>query len=162
MDEDWVLGCLSKRNKYIYEKCALEGVSQSAVANTLGLTQSSVSRRLKKILHVIEWQRLKDGRSKSAIKEEFDFCQMEWGNDTEFGENVIIDYFLGCILEPQDLMNFIGWFYSAKELKRYTFKAWRKLSQIDAEEYVTNFLLHCSVPLHSYIINNYGHLPLGF
>jgi DNA-directed RNA polymerase specialized sigma subunit len=51
MDEDWVLDCLSKRNKYIYEKCVIDGVSQSAVAKELGLTQSSVSRRLIKILH---------------------------------------------------------------------------------------------------------------
>jgi DNA-directed RNA polymerase specialized sigma subunit len=51
MDENWVLDCLSKRNKYIYEKCVVEGVSQSAVAKELGLTQSSVSRRLIKILH---------------------------------------------------------------------------------------------------------------
>ena len=162
MDEDWVLGCLSKRNRYIYEKCVLEGVSQSAVAKELNVTQSSVSRRLKKMLYGIEWQRLKEGRSKSAIQEELDFHQMERANDTELGESIIVDYFLGCVLEPQDLMNFIGWFYSAKELKRYTFKAWRKLAEIDVEEYVTSFLLRCSMPLRSYIINTYGHLPLGF
>lgn len=54
MDEDWVLDCLSKRNKYIYEKCVIEGVSQSAVAKELNVTQSSVSRRLKKMLYGIE------------------------------------------------------------------------------------------------------------
>ena len=69
MDEDWVLDCLSKRNKYIYEKCVVEGVSQSAVAKELRLTQSSVSRRLKKILYAMEWQRLKAGRIKREIKE---------------------------------------------------------------------------------------------
>ena len=145
MDEDWVLDCLSKRNKYIYEKCVVEGVSQSAVAKELGLTQSSVSRRLKKILYAMEWQRLKDGRSKREIKEELDFRQMERANDTELGEGLLVDYFLGSILEEQDLINFIGWFYSAKELKRYTFKAWRKLGKVNVEEYVTNFLLRCSM-----------------
>lgn len=131
MDEDWVLDCLSKRNKYIYEKCVVEGVSQSAVAKELHLTQSSVSRRLKKILYAMEWQRLKDERSKREIKEELDFRQMERANDTELGESVLVDYFLGYVLESQDLMNFIGWFYSAKELKRYTFKAWRKLGKVN-------------------------------
>ena len=123
MDEDWVLDCLSKRNKYIYEKCVIEGVSQSAVAKELKLTQSSVSRRLKKILYAMEWQRLKDRRTKREIKEELDFRQMERANDTELGEGLLVDYFLGSILEEQDLINFIGWFYSAKELKRFTFKA---------------------------------------
>ena len=79
----------------------------------------------------MEWQGLKDGRSKREIQEELDFRQMERANDTELGESVIVDYFLGCVLAPQDLMNFIGWFYSAKELKRYTFKAWRKLGQVN-------------------------------
>ena len=162
MDEDWVIDCLSKRNKYIYEKCVIEGVSQSAVAKELNLTQSSVSRRLKKILYAMEWQRLKDGRSKREIKEELDFRQMERANDTELWESVLVDYFLGSILEEQDLINFIGWFYSAKELKRYTFKAWRKLGKVNVEEYVTNFLLRCSMPLRSYIINTYGHLQFGF
>ena len=152
MDEDWVLDCLSKRNKYIYEKCVVEGVSQSAVAKELGLTQSSVSRRLKKILYAMEWQRLKDGRSKREIKEELDFRQMERANDTELGEGLLVDYFLGSILEEQDLINFIGWFYSAKELKRYTFKAWRKLGKVNVEDYIIDFLLRCSMPLRSYII----------
>lgn len=162
MDEDWVFDCLSKRNKYIYEKCVVEGISQSVVAKELGLTQSSVSRRLKKILYAMEWQRLKDGRSKREIKEELDFRQMERANDTELGESVLVDYFLGAILEEQDLINFIGWFYSAKELKRYTFKAWRKLGKVNVEDYITDFLLRCSMPLRSYIINTYGHLQLGF
>ena len=118
-----MLDCLSKRNKYIYEKCVIEGVSQSAVAKELKLTQSSVSRRLKKILYAMEWQRLKDRRTKREIKEELDFRQMERANDTELGGSVLVDYFLGSILEEQDLINFIGWFYSAKELKRFTFKA---------------------------------------
>ncbi len=162
MDENRVLDCLSKRNKYIYKKYVVEGVSQSAVAKELNLTQSSVSRRLKKILYAMEWQRLKDGRGKREIKEELDFRQMERANDTELGESVLVDYFLGSILEEQDLINFIGWFYSAKELKRYTFKAWRKLGKVNVEDYVTDFLLRCSMSLRSYIINTYGHLQLGF
>ena len=92
------------------------------------------------------------------IKEELDFRQMERANDTELGESVLVDYFLGSILEEQDLINFIGWFYSAKELKRYTFKAWRKLGKVNVEDYIIDFLLRCSMPLRSYIINTYGHL----
>ena len=43
----------------------------------------------------MEWQRLKDGRSKREIKEELAFRQMERANDTELGESVLVDYFLG-------------------------------------------------------------------
>jgi hypothetical protein len=53
VDEDWVLDCLFKRNRYIYEKCVVEVVIQSVDAKELGLTQSSVSRRLKKILYAM-------------------------------------------------------------------------------------------------------------
>ena len=40
------------------------------------------------------------------IKEELDFRQMEWANDTELGESVLVDYFLGSILEEQDLIDY--------------------------------------------------------
>ena len=88
------------------------------ITNSSHRCLSANIRRLKKILYAMEWQRLKDGRGKREIKEELDFRQMERANDTELGESVLVDYFLGYILEEQNLINFIGWFYNAKELKR--------------------------------------------
>ena len=40
-----------------------------------------------------------------------------------------MDYFLGSILEEQDLINFIGWFYSAKELKKIVKRLKKKTTE---------------------------------
>lgn len=126
LDREAAIANCSKTDKAIYYLILERDYSQEETAEILSIDQATVSRKLKEIKGVLKRQFLTDGTN---TKTDIDFY-IAWEElcatgKTKNGDDVILEYILRT-LTPKDLQLFLYWFYSLKELVRYTFTADRR------------------------------------
>ena len=132
--------------------------SQEETAEILGVDQATVSRKLKEIKGVLERQHLTNGTN---TKTDIDFY-VAWKElcatgKTKNDDDVILEYVLRT-LTSEDLLWFLYWFYSIKELIRYMLK-YLITREAHIEEDIQNFMSKASSNGKKHFEECYGNQP---
>lgn len=122
LDREAVLATLEKEDRRIYHYRIEKDRTQSETAEILGISQSTVSRKLKEINAKLERQFLTDGDNTEA---DIDFY-VAWNELCATGKTKddydVLIIFVLRFLAPDDLCLFLHWFYGLKELSRFIMK----------------------------------------
>lgn len=123
LDREAVIDKLSKRDKQIYFLCGEMEYTQAEAAEIMKLEQSTVSRRLKYIYDLLETDRLNDGtRTPEEIEFEKKWQELLRTGKTKNDDDILLDHIFTC-LYPDDLWQFLHWYYSFGELCRYMLRS---------------------------------------
>lgn len=98
------------------------GNSQKEIAKRLGKTQSFVSKRLAKLIHQIEFERLNDGtRSDKEIEFELAWKKFIYTHKMPNGIDVLVDTF-NYLIGPELVEELLLWYYSFGEYYKTAYK----------------------------------------
>lgn len=122
LDREAVLATLDEDDCQIYRMRIEQDRTQAETAEVLGISQSTVSRKLKEINALLERQFLTDGDNSEA---DIDFY-VAWNelcstSKLSNDDDLLLTYILRFI-DPDDLDEFLQWFYGLKELSRFILK----------------------------------------
>lgn len=121
MDKQALLFTLSKADRIIvslYEA----GVEQNLIAKKIGKTQSYVSKRLERLLDLIEFERLNDGSStKKEIEFELAWKKFIYSHKMPKDIDVILETF-NFLIGERMLEELLIYFYSFREYYRYAYR----------------------------------------
>jgi len=122
LDREAVLTTLDEDDCQIYRMRIEQDRTQAETAEVLGISQSTVSRKLKEINALLERQFLTDGDNSEA---DIDFY-VAWNelcstSKLSNDDDLLLTYILRFI-DPDDLDGFLQWFYGLKELSRFILK----------------------------------------
>ncbi len=121
MDKEAVIKSLPAEDRIIV-KLYEAGIGQKVIAKAIGKTQSYVSKRLERLLDVIEAEWLNDGsRTNDEIKFEIAWKKFLYSHKMEKHVDVIMETFNHLIGERM-LEEFLVYFYSFGEYYYYAYK----------------------------------------
>ena len=121
MDKDAVLKKLTPEDRIILEAYE-SGYKQKSIAKAIGKTQSYVSKRLEKLLNLIEYERLNDGsRTDEEIKFEIEWKKFLYSHKMAKHIDVILETF-NYLIGERMLEEFLVYFYSFGEYYHYAYK----------------------------------------
>ena len=121
LDKQALLATLSDSDIKIielYEK----GIAQKYIAKEIGKTQSYVSKRLERLLDLIEFERLNDGsRSKKEIEFEIAWKKFLYSHKMPNDVDVILETF-NYLIGERMLEELLVYFYSFQEYYKYAYR----------------------------------------
>lgn len=121
IDKQALLSTLSKADRIIvslYEA----GVEQNLIAKKIGKTQSYVSKRLERLLDLLETERLNDGsRTKKEIEFELAWEKFIYSHKMPKDIDVIFETF-NYLIGERMLEELLIYFYSFREYYRYAYR----------------------------------------
>lgn len=121
LDKQALLDTLPKPDRIIV-KLYEAGVEQKSIAKRIGKTQSYVSKRLERLLDLIEVERLNDGnRTKKEIEFELAWKKFIYSYKMPKDIDVILETFKYLIGERM-LEELLVYFYSFREYYRYAYR----------------------------------------
>ena len=121
MDKQALLSTLSKLDRIIV-KLYEAGVGQKSIAKKIGKTQSYVSKRLERLLGLIEVERLNDGnRTKKEIEFELAWKKFIYSHKMSKDIDVILETF-NYLIGERMLEELLVYFYSFREYYHYAYK----------------------------------------
>lgn len=158
LDREAAITNYSGKDKAIYHLMLELDYSQEETAEILSIDQATVSRKLKEIKGVLERQFLTDGTN---TKIDIDFY-VAWKElcatgKTKNDDDVILEYILRT-LTSKDLLWFLYWFYSIKELIRYMLK-YLITREAHIEEDIQDFMSKVSSKGKKHFEECYGNQP---
>ena len=121
MDKDAVLKKLTSEDRIILEAYE-SGYRQKSIAKAIGKTQSYVSKRLEKLLNLIEYERLNDeSMTDEEIKFEIEWKKFLYSHKMAKHIDVILETF-NYLIGERMLEEFLVYFYSFGEYYHYAYK----------------------------------------
>lgn len=121
MDKQALLSTLSKLDRIIV-KLYEAGVGQKSIAKKIGKTQSYVSKRLERLLGLIEVERLNDGnRTKKEIEFEVAWKKFIYSHKMPKDIDVIFETF-NYLIGERMYEELLIYFYSFREYYRYAYR----------------------------------------
>ena len=121
MDKQTLLSTLSKSDRIIV-KLYEAGVGQNLIAKKIGKTQSYVSKRLERLLDLLETERLNDGsRTKKEIEFELAWKKFIYSHKMPKDIDVILETF-NYLIGERMLEELLIYFYSFREYYRYAYR----------------------------------------
>lgn len=158
LDREAAIAAYSDEHKAIYRYMLEWGYSQSETAEELGIDQSTVSRKLKEIKGVLERQFLTDGtNTKTDVDYYVAWNELCATGKTKNDDDVILEYIFRT-LTPIDLLWFLYWFYSLKELVRYMLK-YLITREAHVDEDIRDFMSKASPKGKKHFEEYYGDKP---
>lgn len=122
LDREAVLATLDEDDCQIYRMRIEQDRTQAETAEALGISQSTVSRKLKEINALLERQFLTDGdNSEADVNFYVAWNELCSTNKLSSDDDLLLIYVLR-FLDPDDLDEFLQWFYGLKELSRFILK----------------------------------------
>ena len=121
LDKNALLSIFSKSDRIIV-KLYEAGVGQKQIAKAIGKTQSYVSKRLERLLDLIERERLNDGsRAKKEIEFELAWKKFIYSHKMPKDIDVILETF-NYLIGERMLEELLIYFYSFGEYYRYAYR----------------------------------------
>ncbi len=158
LDREAALFDHSEEDKSIYYLMIERDYSQAKTAKTLGIDQSTVSRKLKEINGILERQHLTDGiNTETDIDYYVAWNELCATGKTKNDDDVILEYIFK-MLTLKDLLWFLYWFYSLKELIRYMLK-YLITRENHVDEDIQNFMSKASTKGKKHFEEHYGDKP---
>lgn len=121
LDKQALLFALSEADKKIIELYEM-GIGQNRIAKVIGKTQSYVSKRLERLLDLIEYERLNDGsRTKKEIEFEIAWKKFLYSHKMPKDVDVILETF-NYLIGERMLEELFVYFYSFQEYYKYAYR----------------------------------------
>ncbi len=121
LDKQALLSTLPKSDRIIV-KLYEAGVGQKFIAKAIGKTQSYVSKRLERLLDLIEAERLNDGsRTEKEIEFELAWKKFIYSHKMPKNVDVILETF-NYLIGERMLEELLIYFYSFREYYRYAYR----------------------------------------
>lgn len=121
IDKQALLSTLAKSDRKIIELYEA-GIGQKSIAKKIGKTQSYVSKRLERLLDLIEYERLNDGsRTKKEIEFEIAWKKFLYSHKMPNDVDVIMETF-NFIIGERLLEELLVYFYSFQEYYKYAYR----------------------------------------
>lgn len=121
LDKQALLSTLSKSDRIIV-KLYEAGVGQKHIAKKIGKTQSYVSKRLERLLDLIESERLNDGsRTKKEIEFELAWKKFIYSHKMPKDVDVVLETF-NYLIGERMYEELLIYFYSFREYYRYAYR----------------------------------------
>lgn len=121
LDKQSLLSTLSEADKKIIELYDA-GIGQKHIAKEIGKTQSYISKRLERLLDLIEYERLNDGsRTKKEIEFELAWKKFLYSHKMPNDVDVILETF-NFLIGERMLEELLIYFYSFQEYYKYAYR----------------------------------------
>ena len=121
LDRQALLSTLSKSDRLIV-KLYEAGVGKKQIAKKIGKTQSYISKRLERLVDLIEFERLNDGsRTKKEIEFELAWKKFIYSHKMPKDVDVILETF-NYLIGERMFEELLVYFYSFREYYRYAYR----------------------------------------
>lgn len=121
LDKQALFSTHSEADKKIIELYGM-GIGQKRIAKVIGKTQSYVSKRLERLLDLIEYERLNDGsRTKKEIEFEIAWKKFLYSHKMPKDVDVILETF-NYLIGERMLEELFVYFYSFQEYYKYAYR----------------------------------------